>query len=105
MKVGSGKPITELNGSLKNNGSKVGEKKAGVKGAGEPGKTDSVQISTESRKAARLREVLDSHPDIREEKVTALKKEVDEGTYKVDSNKVADKVIREALVESALKGE
>ena len=36
-------------------------------------------------------------PEIREDKVAALKKQIAEGTYKVDSGKIADGMIKETL--------
>ena len=38
-------------------------------------------------------------PDVREDRVAALKKQIDAGTYQVDSGKVADGMLREAIIE------
>lgn len=36
-------------------------------------------------------------PDVREDRVAALKKQIQEGTYQVDSGKIADGMLREAV--------
>jgi negative regulator of flagellin synthesis FlgM len=36
-------------------------------------------------------------PDVREDRVTALKAQIDAGTYQVDSGKIADGMLREAI--------
>ena len=41
--------------------------------------------------------VIRETPDVRAEKVDRLKKEVESGTYQVNSRKVADKIIQEFL--------
>lgn len=66
-------------------------------------KADSAAVNiSESGKerAAAMQKAMDiarSTPDIREDRVAALKAQVDAGTYKVDSGKVADGMLREAI--------
>jgi len=47
----------------------------------------------------KIHAVLEMTPDIRNERVNELKKEVDEGRYQVNHQGVADKMIRESLFE------
>ena len=47
-------------------------------------------------------EAAKSAPDVRQEKVAALKKAVSEGSYKVDADAVADRMIHESLADSLL---
>jgi negative regulator of flagellin synthesis FlgM len=44
-------------------------------------------------------------PDVREDRVAALKKQVDEGTYKVDAGDIADGMLREAVKEHLANNE
>ena len=68
--------------------------KAGVAG-------DKVEISSQSRELQKIHDILAQTPDIRSEKVAALKKEVAEGRYQVSAENIAAKMIQEILVESS----
>jgi len=70
--------------------------KAGIAG-------DKVEISSQSRDLKKMQDILAQTPDIRSEKVSALKKAVEEGRYQVSAEKVAQKMIEEILVESSRK--
>lgn len=62
-----------------------------------------VQLSDEGRKRADERkkafEIAKNTPDVREDKVAAIKAKIQAGTYEVDSGKIADGMLREALME------
>ncbi len=56
-------------------------------------------------KAKEIRElakVIKGLPDIREEKVAELKKQIDQGTYKIDGKKIAFKMIKEFILDEIL---
>jgi len=55
--------------------------------------SDRVELSAGSREVMKMQEILQETPEIRKDKVDALKKEIEEGTYQVDSNQVADKMM------------
>ncbi len=44
-------------------------------------------------------EIARNTPDVREDRVKALKAQIDAGTYQVDSGKIADGMLREAIKE------
>ena len=53
-----------------------------------------------SRKAQELqnaRKALKDIPDVREEKVARLKKQIENGTYEIDAEETAEKMIKESL--------
>jgi negative regulator of flagellin synthesis FlgM len=52
-----------------------------------------VELSPSLKEAQFINEVSSAEPDIREEKVAALKKQVDSGTYRVDPKAVAEKLV------------
>lgn len=56
-----------------------------------------IEISDNARLMRTATEVAKTTPDIRHEKVAALKKAIQEGTYRVDSEKVAEKMLEEHL--------
>ena len=52
-----------------------------------------VDLSPSLKEAQLINQVSAAEPDIREEKVAALKSQVDSGNYKVDTKAVADKLV------------
>jgi negative regulator of flagellin synthesis FlgM len=62
---------------------------------------DKVDLSTKAREkdVEKVRKILDKVPDVREEKVVALKGAIEEGTYKVNGEKIAQKMIKESIDE------
>jgi len=64
---------------------------------------DSVRISQKAYDMNKIKEMLRTTPDIRKEKVALLKKKIASGEYSVDAREVADKMIREFLLEDVLK--
>ena len=59
---------------------------------------DKVALSPMAREIAEAKKAIDSMSDIREEKVAAIKKEIETGTYKIDGMKVAFNMIKESLI-------
>ena len=78
------------------NSNKVGAAKAS-KAEGEAGGTgfgqDETDLSANLQKVQELKAQLGNMPDVRLEKVQALQKAVSNGTYQVDSGKIADAMI------------
>ena len=64
-----------------------------------PAGGDRVQLSGRSREAAQAREVLAATPDVRSEKIAEIKNRIDSNKYEVDAEKVAHKMIMNALGE------
>ncbi len=53
-----------------------------------------VSISEASREVQRVKEVIMSEPDIRLEKVRAIREEIEAGTYKIYYDKIAEYMLR-----------
>ena len=68
-----------------------------------PVKTDTVVISEAAKRIQGIRKQLDAVPDIREDKVAYLKKQIQNGTYEIKADKIADKLVRESLINDGLK--
>lgn len=60
---------------------------------------DRVDLSSRSKELKKIEEVLASTPEVRTERVEALKKLIEEGRYEVDPTSLAEKMIREGLFE------
>ena len=61
--------------------------------------SDKVELSPQSRDMKKIHEILASTPEVRTEKVAALKKAISEGTYNVKTGDVADKMVQEMALE------
>jgi len=60
---------------------------------------DRVDLSPSSRMIKKIEEVAHSAPDTRADKVAALKKKVESGTYQVNSDELAVKMLKHFIVE------
>ena len=89
QKVNSGKKVGEQGDQQKPlNGVQTGEEK--------------VQLSTRAKDIQRVKNIINTVPDIRTEKVNQLKRSIEDGTYNVKGEKVAEKMIKESLLDEIL---
>jgi len=76
---------------------KIGEKQFSnehnVEGKGQSEQDTIVNISQASKEAKAINELISSEPDIREDKVSAIKEKIESGNYKIDHKVVADKLV------------
>ena len=61
-------------------------------------KTDTVVISDAAKRIQEIRSQLDEIPDVREEKVAQLRQQIENGTYEIKPDKIAEKIISEGLI-------
>lgn len=54
---------------------------------------DQVVLSQRAAEIQKAKEALASVPEVRQEKVAALKRRIQEGTYEIDAEAIADKII------------
>ena len=66
-------------------------------------KTDTVVISDAAKRIQEVRSQLDAVPDVNEEKVAQLRKEIEAGTYQRSADDIAGKMIREGLINDGVK--
>ena len=66
-------------------------------------KADTVVLSDAAKRVQEARRQLDNIPDVREEKVSQLRSQIQNGTYEINADKVAGKMIKESLLNDALK--
>lgn len=59
--------------------------------------SDSIEISSTSREVSGLREAAKQIPDVRMEKIHDIRGQVEDGSYYVESEKIAKRVVDEAL--------
>jgi len=58
------------------------------------GNADRVDISGRSKEVADIMSAINQLPDVRNDKVQAIKQNVDAGTYSVDAGKIASSIIK-----------
>ena len=52
-----------------------------------------VNLSQASKEAQLIKEIISSEPEVREDKVSALRERIESGKYKIDNEAVADKLV------------
>mgnify|MGYP001351551367 CR=1 FL=1 len=62
--------------------------------------TDRVELSAGSQEVQRMRELLDQTPDVRLDRVQALKEQIARGEYTVDPHRLADRMMETLLSDS-----
>ena len=66
-------------------------------------KTDTVVISDAAKRIQEIRNQLDEIPDVREDKVAQLRNQIENGTYEINADKIADRIIKEGLINDGVK--
>ena len=61
---------------------------------------ESVKLSHTAKEIQKIREIVEATPEIRTDKVGQLKREIETGTYSVNAEKVAEKMLRESLIDT-----
>ncbi len=67
--------------------------------ADQSGQDTIVNLSPALKEADAIKEIIESEPDIREDKVAEIKARIDSGSYTVDHQAVADKLVDSFLDE------
>ena len=60
---------------------------------------EKVELSTMAREIQQAKVEVSRLPDVREEKVQEIKAQVEKGTYNVSGEKIAEKMVRESIVD------
>jgi negative regulator of flagellin synthesis FlgM len=61
-------------------------------------KADTVVLSDTAKKIQETQKQLEAIPDVREDKVAQLKEQIENGTYEIDEEKIADKMLKDLLL-------
>ena len=72
-------------------------------GSTEPVKGDKVNLSREAKEIARINEILTQTPEVRVEKVNELKAAIQQGTYEVKGDKIAEKMLQSHLFDKVVQ--
>jgi len=103
MEITGSNPFTRLDAYVKNVGK---EKNRTQEASKEVPKgilsEDKVALSPEAKEIQEVKKILDSLPDVREDKVAEIREQIENGTYEVDSEKVAFRMIKESILNELL---
>ena len=94
MKIQNEESVKNLSSLLKT----TSEKEAKTKTLKET-EGDKVQLSPRAKEFQRIKDVLETVPEIREEKVAELTQSVKKGNYNPDTKKTAENLIKESLID------
>lgn len=70
-----------------------------TKSGGPISKGDQVQLSAKAKELQAAHEAIQKMDDVDHDKVARIKAQIEAGTYKVDANTIAGKMIEESLLE------
>jgi len=60
---------------------------------------DRAEFSARSREMQKIYEVLQTTPEVRSDKVSEIKSRIEDGRYRVDSETLAEKIIKESILD------
>ena len=86
---------------------KVGDKTATTKSQGSTSSTsgtEQIAISSKAKDIQKATEAVNAAPDIRIEKVDRIKDQIADGSYRVSSEQLAEKVLQNIITESKFLG-
>jgi flagellar biosynthesis anti-sigma factor FlgM len=78
-------------------------KKVSETSAAETRSTDQIVLSAEMETVAAAKAVIAQAPDVRQDKVDAYRKLINDGDYTISSDKIADKIISEGRLSKILQ--
>ena len=61
-------------------------------------KADTVALSDAAKDIQEAQKQLEAIPEVREDKVAQLKEQIENGTYEIDEEKLADKILKDSLL-------
>jgi len=103
MEITGNSPFSKLDAYVKNIGKEKNRVHGSPREAPKGGLSeDKVALSPEAKQIQEAKKLLDSLPDVREEKVAEIREQIENGTYSVDSEKIAFKMIRESILNELL---
>ena len=100
MKISSERSLINLEAYIKSAQESEGLKSSRKQEQREVTQAESVNLSHKAKDLQKAREVMEVTPEIRENKVGQLKREIEAGTYSVKRDEIATKMVRESLIDA-----
>jgi len=92
MEINGTNPLIVLNTSMQRIESPQQTEKS-ASGGVSPSESDRLELSVRSREISHLNDLIQSTPDVRDSRVEQVRQEIQNGTYSVKAEKIADKII------------
>ncbi len=92
MEINGTSPLIVLNNGMQRVESPQKTEQS-VKSGGAYSETDRLELSLRPREIAHLNELIQSVPDVREQKIEQIRRALENGTYNVKAEKIAEKII------------
>jgi len=102
VKITGKNPYVNLDAYAKNVKDKERIDNQGKNAANQVVKEDKVVLSQEAKRVQEAKKLMESIPDIREEKIAKVRAQIESGTYQVEEKKLAAKMIKESLLNELL---
>jgi len=102
VKITGKNPYVNLDAYAKNVKDKERIDNQGKNAANQVVKEDKVVLSQEAKRVQEAKKLMESIPDIREEKIAKVRAQMENGTYQVEEKKLAAKMIKESLLNELL---
>ncbi len=105
MKINEKDPNILLERTLFGKSSKANEVQQGgtkAQEASQAAPLDSVDISEKARTLQKLTQLVSAETEVRTERVLALQKEIEAGTYQPNAEQIAEKLVRSTLLDNTL---
>jgi negative regulator of flagellin synthesis FlgM len=95
MEINGKNPLTVLNANVQRLDLQQTQSAKPVKTADElkPAGSDSIELSIRGREIQQMDELIRSVPDVREAKVEQIRSAIENGTYNVKAEKIAEKIL------------
>ena len=104
MKIIGDNQYLKLDAYLKTRPARLKKEAEAGRSNGASAQGDTVELSTKAQDLYEARRILEEIPDVREDKVARLRKEIQDGTYRVEGRDIAKKMLEEAAeLETILK--
>lgn len=100
MKIDSDRSLVNLEAYIKSSQESDGVSQSPRKEQGGASPTESVKLSHTAKEIQKIREIVEATPEIRTDKVGQLKREIEAGSYSVNADKVAERMLRESLIDT-----
>ena len=98
MEINSNDNTINIDAYVNNIGDKQKAENTSDKAEKNVAKTDTVNISDAAKEIQEVREELDNIPDVRADKVEQLKNQIENGTYEIKSEEIAEKMLKDSLL-------
>jgi len=61
-----------------------------------------VDLSSKAKDIQKIKQVLDQTPEVNDEKIQELKRKIESGSYEINPGQIADKMLRESLIDTII---